>query len=147
MENINNNYLLIIGGVIAIIAELALGVATGFDLFLVGVIFIVSGGVGLLFNSFSFALVLVVVLSLLYIFVGRSFIKERLTITTRATNVDALIGKKGMVTKKITKDVVGQVKVEGEVWRAASDTNIDAGSRVVVESVSGVTLTVKPLSS
>lgn len=147
MENINNNYLLIIGGIIAIIAELALGVATGFDLFVIGVIFIVSGGVGLLVSSFTIALILVSILCLAYVFVGRGFIKQKLTLTTKATNVDALIGKKGMVTKKITKDTVGQVKVEGEVWRAASDTDIDAGSTVVVESVSGVTLTVKPLSS
>lgn len=144
---LDNNFLLIIAGIIAIVAELVLGVATGFDLFLIGVIFILAGVVGTLLNSFSIALGVVVVLSLLYVFVARAFIKSKLTIQTRNTNVDALIGKKGIVIKKITSQKPGQVKVEGEVWRAVSDAAaaepLDEGAEVTVESVSGVTIQVK----
>lgn len=126
----------------AIITELLLGVATGFDLLLIGVIFIISGSIGLLVSSVPVALVLVTVLSILYVFVGRAFIKNKLAIQTRATNVDAVIGQKGIVVKKITSQTAGQVKVEGEIWRATSNKTIDEGEEIVVNSVSGVTLRV-----
>lgn len=140
---LDNNFLLIIIGILAIVTEVLLGVATGFDLFLVGVIFILAGIVGTLLNSFSIALGIVAVFSLLYVFIARSFIKSKLTIQTKTTNVEALIGKKGVVIKKITKTIPGQVKIEGEIWRADADHALDEGAEITVESVSGVTLKVK----
>lgn len=142
MENVTNNYFFIIGGFIAIIAELILGVSTGFDLLIIGVILITAGGVGLLFQSFAVALISASVFSLLYVFVARKFVRQKLTITTTATNADALPGKQGMVTKKITPDTPGQVKVDGEIWRAFAKTTIDEATPITVQSVSGVTLTV-----
>lgn len=127
---------------VAIIAELVLGVSTGFDLLLMGLIFVIAGGIGIASGSFTTALVVVAVLSLLYAFVGRKFIKSKLTIQTTKTNVDAIIGKKAIVVQKITPAKAGQVKVDGEVWRAEGEKTIDEGSEVVVDSVSGVTLTV-----
>lgn len=139
---IDNNYFLVIAGIVAIVLELFLGVATGFDLALIGVILIIGGAVGSVAGSFSLALGVVAILSLLYVFIGRAFIKNKLTIQTRNTNVEALIGKKAMVVKKITSQKPGQVKVEGEIWRAEAEVSIDEGTEVNVKSVSGVTLKV-----
>lgn len=140
----DKNYLLIIAGFGLVIVELALGAATGFDLLLIGVIFILSGFFGVFVNSFSFALGSIIVLSFLYVFFGRKFIKAKLSIVTKSTNVDAVMAKKGTVVKKITKQNPGQVKIDGEIWRANASEEIEVGKEISVESVSGVTLRVKP---
>src|SRR5688572_2572629 len=77
-EFTNPNYLLVIAGIIAIVVELLLGVATGFDLLLIGGIFIISGLIGYVTSSFTIALILVAVLSIIYVFVGRQFVKSKL---------------------------------------------------------------------
>ena len=141
--NINQNYLLIILGIAAIIVEIILGAATGFDLFLLGVILILSGGIGYIANSFSYALISIILLSFIYISFARKLIKQKLTIATKTTNVEGLIGKKGIVVKKITVNQPGQVKMEGEIWRAESENAIGENETVVVKSVSGVTLKVE----
>lgn len=143
MDLSDKNYWLIIIGMIAITVEVILGAATGFDLLLLGVIFIISGGLGIFTSSFPLALGSITVFSLLYITLGRRFIKNKLVIATRATNVDNLIGKKGVVSKAVSPHHAGQIKLEGEVWRAGSDREIEVGREVEVKSVSGVTLHVQ----
>jgi len=139
----NNNYLLVILGVICVIVEILLGAATGFDLLLVGVIFMLSGGLGALVKSFPAALVASVVLVVLYLVFGRRFVKQKLAIETKQTNVDRLIGQRAVVVKSIESHRPGQIKIEGEVWRAESDKAIAVGQEVTIESVTGVTLKVK----
>ena len=45
------NWLLVIGGIVCVIIELALGALTGFDLALLGASLAVGGGIGLLAGS------------------------------------------------------------------------------------------------
>jgi len=62
---------------------------------------------------------------------------------------DSKIGKTGTVTKAITPNIPGEIKVMGSFWKAVSDINIEEGQPVVVEShesEDGLTLIVKPLS-
>ena len=64
------------------------------------------------------------------------------------TNIDALIGKKGIVLERIDpKTSQGRVKVQGEDWRGLShdDQEIDTGAVIVVVKVDGTKLIVKPL--
>ena len=138
----DKNYFLIIIGIGAMVLEILMGAATGFDLLLVGVIFVISGGLGTLLNSFVIALISTIILTLLYLIIGRRFIKQRLSINTKETNVNRLFGKKALVVKKIEVNHPGQVKFEGEIWRAESDKIIATGQEVIIESVSGVTLKV-----
>lgn len=58
------------------------------------------------------------------------------------TNLDRVIGKRGEVLKKITPDTYGEVKVFGTVWTAASDQEIEVGTKVFVERIEGVKLIV-----
>lgn len=63
------------------------------------------------------------------------------------TNVDALVGATGMVSKKIDpRRFKGRVIVMGDDWRAlsADDSPIEAGEKVVVVKVEGAKLFVKP---
>ena len=59
------------------------------------------------------------------------------------TNLDRVIGQQGVVTKRISKDSYGLVKVLGSIWTATSDDFIDVDSRVIVQKIDGVKLIVK----
>ena len=50
---------------------------------------------------------------------------------------------KGTVIVPITPDEAGQVKVDGEIWRAEADKSIAIGEKVTVKSISGVTIKVE----
>jgi membrane protein implicated in regulation of membrane protease activity len=59
-----------------------------------------------------------------------------------AVGVDALVGKVGVATSALWPE--GQVRVNGEIWRARCAGGCDAGTKVVVRSVEGLTLVVDP---
>ena len=64
------------------------------------------------------------------------------------TNVDSLVGKHVLVTKKITEFEKGEVKVNGLIWAARSDSNTEIveGTKCEVLRIEGVQLIVRPLS-
>ncbi|QQS44402.1 NfeD family protein [Candidatus Roizmanbacteria bacterium] len=137
---------LIILGIAAIIIEIIIGAATGFELLVLGVVFILGGIVGMLTDSMPFALTTVVLLTLAYIFFARRLIQQSLHITTKKTNVESIIGKTARVVGDITPDEPGQVKIDGEVWRAEADSEFSKGDTVTIRSVSGVTVKVEKLT-
>jgi len=141
------NWLLVIGGIVCVIIELSLGAFTGFDMALVGGSLAVGGAVGLAAGSSKIGLLAGGVLAFIYLAIFRSWLKSRLTVKDHASNVDAVIGKTGVVIQKIAPREAGQVKVGDEIWRAelagAQDIARDTGAEVKVESVEGVTLKVR----
>jgi membrane protein implicated in regulation of membrane protease activity len=141
------NWLLVIVGIICVIIELSLGAFTGFDMALVGGSLAVGGAVGLVTGSAKIGLLAAGVLAFLYLAIFRSWLKSKMTVKNHASNVDAVIGKTGVVTQKIAPREAGQVKVGDELWRAelasAQDAARDTGAEVKVESVEGVTLKVR----
>lgn len=137
---------LIILGIVAIIIEIIIGAATGFELLVLGIVFILGGIAGMVTDSMSFALVTIVILTLAYIFFARRLIQQSLHITTKKTNVESIIGKTARVVSEITRDDSGQVKIEGEIWRAEADSAFAKGDKVIIKSVSGVTVKVEKLT-
>lgn len=67
----------------------------------------------------------------------RSLAKKITKESPQKSNVDALIGKVGLVTKTIDPDLGGQIRIEGEVWMATANDKIDEGDKVTITSVSG----------
>ena len=61
------------------------------------------------------------------------------------SNVDGMIGKVGLVTKAIDRDLGGHVKVEGETWQARAGSDIEADRKVRIVGVSGTKLHVERL--
>lgn len=59
------------------------------------------------------------------------------------TNIDRIVGMKGIVTENITKDNIGEVKVDGKKWSAYSDTNISKDEIVKVLSISSTKIKVE----
>jgi len=136
------NELFIIAGIIFIASELFIGIETGFDLVIVGVSLMLGGGLGLLAQNPYLAVITSIVLFSAYIFFGRSTIKRKLVVLTHSTNIDKLIGKKGVVIRSITPDTAGMVRVDDEDWRAISDEVLYEKDQIKVEVVSGVSLKV-----
>ena len=141
------NWLLVIVGFVCVIIELALGALTGFDLALVGGSLTVGGAIGLFTGSAKIGLLSGGVLAFVYLAIFRRWLRVKLTVKNQPSNVDALMGKTGVVTKKIAASEPGIVKVGSEFWRAelaqADDSARDVGSRVKIEAVEGVTLKVR----
>jgi len=62
------------------------------------------------------------------------------------TNVDAVVGRIGIVTEDIKDSTVGgRVKIDGDDWKAVSDDDsfIPVGQKVEILSVNSIILTVK----
>lgn len=143
------NWILLIVGALAFVAEVALGAATGFDLALLGASLAAGGAVGLLAGSARVGLFAAGGLAFLYLAIFRRMIRARLVIRHTPSNADAVLGKTGMVTNRIAPHAPGQVKVGDEMWRArlVNDTEgepaREPGTTVVVESIDGVTLNVR----
>jgi len=141
------NWLLVIGGIICVIIELALGALTGLDLALVGGSLTVGGAIGLLTGSANVGLLAAAVLALIYFVVFRSWLKSKLTVRDQASNVDAVLGKSGVVTKRIAPRDAGLVKIGAEEWRAelaqGDETAREVGATITVISVEGVTFKVR----
>lgn len=60
-----------------------------------------------------------------------------------ATNLDRVIGMEAIVTEEISKNKVGEVRVDGKKWSAVSDETILKDAVVKVQKIEGVKLIVK----
>ena len=59
------------------------------------------------------------------------------------TNIDRIIGMKGIVTEKITKKTPGEVKVDGKHWTAIADETIPIDTTVEILEINSTKLKVK----
>lgn len=141
------NWLLVIVGVLCAAAELALGALTGFDLALVGAALAAGGLFGLLAKSWHVGLIGAAILAVLYFVLLRRWLKAKFLVSNHSSNADAVVGKMGVVTKRIGPRDCGIVKVGSEEWRAElaqpSDHAREIGADVRIVSIEGVTLKVQ----
>jgi membrane protein implicated in regulation of membrane protease activity len=141
------DWLLVILGVICAIAELALGAITGFDLALVGASLALGGAIGLLAGSAEVGILAAAGLALIYFAIFRSWLKSKLAVREQASNVDVVLGKTAVVTKRIGARDAGLVKVGTEEWRAeladAAEAAREVGVTVTISAIEGVTLKVR----
>ena len=49
----------------------------------------------------------------------------------------------GIVTEEITKNEVGEVKVDGKKWSAVAKSKINVGDEVIIKDIDGVKLIVE----
>lgn len=90
-----------------------------------------------------------VISSGLLIFATKPFVKKFMNNKqTLKTNVYSVVGKVGIVTTDInTINGNGQVKVDGEVWSAIGENemNISKGTQVEIKEIKGVKAVVSPI--
>jgi membrane protein implicated in regulation of membrane protease activity len=115
-----------------------------------GLALMAGGGLGLAFGSAKVGLFAAGAFAFLYLAFFRRRLKTRLASgPDRATNVDVVLGKTGVVTERIAPHAPGIVRVNDELWRAAlvdespGAAAKEPGATVVVDSVEGVTLKVR----
>ena len=83
--------------------------------------------------------------SILLLLLTKPFVKKMKKREVIPTNLDRVVGKVGVVTEKIEKDRVGEVKVLGKKWSAYSNKEIEENSKVKVLSINGVKLKVEEI--
>jgi membrane protein implicated in regulation of membrane protease activity len=59
-----------------------------------------------------------------------------------SVGVETLVGREGIVLSDLWPE--GQIKIDGEIWRARCEGGCDTGTRVVIRSIDGLTLVVDP---
>ena len=137
-------WLLFIGiGLLMILLELIVGVGTGLDLVFLGSAFIIGGLVTWPFHSWVLTLIITLVICIAYLVLGRRYVHRWTATRKEKTNIDAIIGKNGIVLQRLTPGVNGLVKVGNEEWRARAEESIEKDEVIVVTAISGVTLNVE----
>ncbi|CEK30966.1 protease [[Clostridium] sordellii] len=100
-------------------------------------------------DSIGFQIVVMCIFSGIGVIFGRKILQRYFEVNkeVKASTINALIGKTGVVTKDITQDEIGLVKIEGEIWSAASISSeyIPKNSNVLIENIDGVKLIVKKI--
>lgn len=90
-------------------------------------------------NPFIQSIIFIISSSLLLLLTKplvKRFVKDN---ELKPTNVYGIIGKEGIVLEDIKSlDSTGKVKVNGELWSAISDTDIEKNSKIKVISIDGV---------
>jgi membrane protein implicated in regulation of membrane protease activity len=92
------------------------------------------------------AIVFVIVTAILLL-LTRPAMKKYMKTNEIKTNVDAIIGKTGVVVKTVTLDLPGRVKIGSMDWSAVSKENIEIGKHVKVLDVEGNKLIVESMES
>lgn len=98
-------------------------------------------------DSIPLQIMLFAIFSFISFLFMRKLGKKVLKNTTNETNVYALKGKTGFITKEIPAEGKGYVKMGGEEWPAIEETQllVELGSKVEVVGIDGNKLIVKKI--
>jgi len=92
-----------------------------------------------------FQVLIFLAISAILLFFTRPIAVKKLKIGKEKTNVDSLIGKCALVTKKITEFDRGEVKLNGLIWSARTEdgSTLIEGSKCEIVRIEGVQAIVK----
>lgn len=124
-------------GIICMIIEI---ITPGFLFFSIGLGAIITGIIARVFTNVPLQLIIFAVSTLISFLLMKKFAGFLLKTDNVESNVSALIGKTGSVTKIITPAKRGYVKIEGEEWSAISSDSkqiIPEGSFIKVIKLEG----------
>jgi membrane protein implicated in regulation of membrane protease activity len=99
--------------------------------------------VSFLVDSILVQVSMFILTSLVLMYFTKPIVSKYLKVGKTRTNVDSMIGVRGVVTKRIEKPTTGQVKVKGQIWTAYADEDLELSVDIIVESVEGVKMKVK----
>ena len=101
--------------------------------------------VSLVTDNFMVHLAVFTISSILLLLLTKPFVRKIKRRDVVPTNLDRVIGKVGVVTEKVEKDGIGEVKVLGKKWSAYSNKEIKKDSKVKILSINGVKLKVEEI--
>ncbi|HDL00832.1 MAG TPA: NfeD family protein [candidate division Zixibacteria bacterium] len=94
-------------------------------------------------ESYYWQIGIFIVVSAILLPLTRKMAKRFTKESPQITNVDAIIGKVGLVIKTIDPDKAGQIKVNGEIWRAVSEELIQEHEKATILKIIGTTVYVE----
>ncbi len=128
------------------IVALVLGILELITTNLVSIWFVISALMSMVVSLFTDSLIIQIgvftIVGILLMPISKKIYKKIKSNNTK-TNIDRIIGMKGIVTEDITKDNIGEVKVDGKIWSAYSDMDISKGEPVKILSINSVKIQVK----
>lgn len=104
---------------------------------------LVSLILSLFIDSFLIQFGVFAILGTIFLLTTRKALNRLIKNKNEKTNLDRVIGMKGIVTEEIKKNVNGEVKVDGKRWTAYADKKIKVDSIVQILEINGVKLKVK----
>lgn len=123
-----------------------LGFIEAITINLVSIWFIVSGLLALVLSfvtdNFVLQFGLFVIVGIILMLTTRKTLERKL-VRKEKTNLDRIIGMKGVVTERIDDLTVGEVKVDGKRWSAISTLPLEKGEVVKILKMKGVKLEVE----
>ena len=133
-------------GLVCLIIEIF---TPGFFFMSIGVGAIITGLFSLLNISLPVQILIFIIVTFIIFLFMRKFSKKIMSDTSLETNIFALKGKTGIVTKDINPNERGYVKIGGEQWSAISSDNlqISVNTLIIVDSVEGNKLIVKKVKN
>ena len=109
--------------------------------------FVVSGLVTLVISffikSYLIQFSLFVLLGAVLLFATKAASKKRRS----GTNDERVLNMQGLVTKEISKNKNGEVKINGKKWTAYAEKTIEVGSIIKVLKINGVKLKVEKIDT
>lgn len=139
-----------IWNIIALLLLIIEAITVGFIYIFFSIGCFISSLVSLLTPSIGVQVIIMCITSMIGIIFCRKILQKHFEVNKeiKSSNINAIIGKTGIVTKEITPNNVGLVKVEGEVWSAISiDSNtLVEGTNIIVVNINGVKLIVEILN-
>ena len=120
----------------------------GFLIFWLGIASLIAMAVSFVTDNIIIQTTVFLISSVILILATKPLVKKFAKVETTKTNAFSLIDKKGIVTKDISSiNSTGQVKVEGELWSATgeNDIEISKGTEVKIKEIKGVKLIVTPI--
>lgn len=89
-----------------------------------------------------------IVLSIILMLLTRPLTRKMMNREIVKTNSDKVIGTLGVVITKFSDDEIGEVKADGQIWRAINreGASFEEKEKVIVEGISGNKLIVQKLN-
>lgn len=132
-----------------LVLAIVLGLIEAFTVNLVSIWFVISSILAMITSMFTDNLYIqigvFVIIGILLMPLSKK-IYNKIKKNNISTNIDRIIGMTGVVTEDITKDTIGEVKVDGKRWSAYSSDNINKGEVVKVVKINSVKLYVERIS-
>lgn len=129
-----------------LIIIIVLGIIESLTVNLVSIWFVISGFFALItsfiFDNFLIQFAIFVVLGVILMLLTRNILEEKL-LKKEKTNLDRIIGMKGVVTEDIEEMNIGEIKVDGKRWSATSNTTLKVGEKVKILKINGVKVEVE----
>ncbi len=123
-----------------------LGFLEAITINLVSIWFVISGLIALILSFFTENFVIqfgvFVVVGIILMLATRKTLEQKL-VKKEKTNLDRIVGMKGVVTEDIAELTTGEIKVDGKRWSAISKQVLKKGDIVKILKIKGVKVEVE----